>query len=116
MRDTRYELVTCKRCNHKYQRMDYGSMIHIMTCGYPLPETSEPKCQACQWEIVDGLCAPFCQSPVLTESLGLAKVNDAMEYIAKQMPTPSQDHTLVILGQAFDGIKNKMTVLPWGFN
>ena len=81
MRDTRYDIITCSKCNGKFQRMDYGCIQHSIVCGYPLPETLDQKCPACKWEIVAGQCAPFCKCAPLTNGLAEQKLKDAIEHL-----------------------------------
>ena len=41
--DSRYAFVTCSKCQRRWQRIDYGCSLHVLTCGYPLPAQNEPE-------------------------------------------------------------------------
>lgn len=52
-----YSFVTCSKCGHEWQRLDYGSAHHVLTCGYPLPPQVQPQpargLTAEEWEQFD---------------------------------------------------------------
>ncbi len=52
-----YSFVTCSKCKQDWQRLDYGSAHHILTCGYPLPQQVQPMptkaLTAAEWQEFD---------------------------------------------------------------
>lgn len=55
--DPRYAFVTCSGCGRKWQRIDYRSASHALTCGRQLPAQVEPIPNRAltpeQWEAFD---------------------------------------------------------------
>ena len=55
--DPRYAFVTCSKCLRKWQRIDYRSAHHTLTCGRELPKPVEPgptrPLTSAEWEAFD---------------------------------------------------------------